>query len=99
MDKYTVLTILIIALISLLAIADLSADSSENSEEKNEYLGLIGNIERTDNGFIFDFTDIEGEVIHCFFNKDICKTDKLQILTGRFSENREIFFVNTIHEY
>lgn len=99
MNKYIILTILIIALISLLTVADLTTDPTGISEEENGHLGLISNIEKTDNGFLFDLTDVEGDTIRCFFDEGVEKTDRLQILTGRFSEDNEIFFVNTIHEY
>ena len=78
---------------------DLTKDPSENLAEEDEHLGLISNAEKTDKGFLFDLTNIEGETIRCFFNGTVEETDRLQILSGTFSKDHIIFFFNDLHKY
>jgi hypothetical protein len=98
MDKYTILTILVTSLVLLLIATNISNASSE-LVENDEYFGLIINIKETDNGFIFDLIDIDGNTIPCFTNIIIEEQNQLQIVTGTFSEDHKIFFVNEIQNY
>ena len=98
MDKYTILTILVTSLVLLLIATNISNASSE-LVENDEYFGLIINIKETDNGFVFDLIDIDGNTIPCFTNIIIEEQNQLQIVTGTFSEDHKIFFVNEIQNY
>lgn len=99
MDKYTILTILIASLVLLLIGADIANVSSELVVANDEYFGLVTNIKETNNGFIFDLVDINGHTIPCFTSTIIKEQNHLQIITGTFSEDHKIFFVNTIQNY
>ena len=89
-DKYFVTGLFLILLFSLVWI-------SFNMEEKNDgdIEGVVYDIRKTENGFVF-MTDLsDGNTQKCFFNE---KPESMMVyrMKGSFSEDGNIFFVKNM---
>lgn len=64
-------------------------------ETERGTVGLAFGIESGTNGYVFDFTTVDGEQIRCFCREEPVEGG-LYRLDGRYSDDRSIFFVSTL---
>lgn len=93
MDKYSLFAASMIGVIALFIIFN-----SVPAITTDEIIGIADNIEKRDTGYVFDLIDENGETIRCFYKGEPTEST-LYGVEGNYSDNGEMFFVNTLYEY
>lgn len=87
-DKYFLMSLFCVFVLILFSFFDI--------EDKNDdpMIGIITDIKETQNGFVFDLIDADGDIIHCF-SKERFRSDSVYEIKGRYSDDRTMFFIES----
>jgi len=94
-DRYVLFSLASIAMIIFVcALGPLGSDGTDGNV--NEITGVISDPVRSQNGTVFNVTDLEGNEFRCFYRAGMPETPALCRLSGSFSEDGSMFFVDRI---
>lgn len=88
MDRYSLLAVAIIIVIVSISMFDQSVDGKESM------IGFADDVNEKDNGFIFFINDCDGNRMKAYCDQR--PDDDLHSFIGRYSDDRNIFFVSDI---
>ncbi|MCL2607350.1 MAG: hypothetical protein FWD92_02170 [Methanomassiliicoccaceae archaeon] len=95
-DKYvlfSVASVLIIVFVSMVGSFNIDGVSGNGM---TEIIGVIDNPAPSQNGTVFNVTDLEGNEFRCFYRSHVPSSPSLCRLIGSFSADGNIFFVDRI---
>jgi len=97
-DKYILFSAA--AVLILVMICTVGSFNTEGTEGNGitEITGVISDPAATQNGTVFRITDLNGSEFRCFSRTEIPDTPSLCRLTGSFSADGNMFFVDVISQ-
>ena len=95
-DRYILFSAAAISVLVLMcAVGSFNTGGTEGNGI-TEITGVISDPAATQNGTVFKLTDLNGTVFRCFFGAEMPETPSLCRLTGSFSADGNMFFVDAI---
>lgn len=95
MDKYSLFAISVIAIVLLLSFS--SCNDNIQDDDNDGMIGFADDIQKRDSGYVFYINDIDGKRIKAFYKEEL--DSSIHIFQGKFSDDGNIFFVNSISDY
>ena len=87
MNRYTQFALVMISVMIVFMIFNIDDD-------EKEILGYAENIHQSSNGYVFTIMDENGEETKAFYEDEI--DDSLHVFKGKYSDDKEIFFISSI---
>jgi len=95
-DKYVLFSLASICVIVMVcAMVPFNAEGVDGNG-MTEMTGMISNPAPSQNGVVFEITDLNGNVFRCFYGSEMPEMPALCRVIGNFSSDGNIFFVRSI---
>jgi len=95
-DRYVLFSLASILIIVLVCAAGTFTTDGPNGNGVAEITGVISDPSPSQNGTAFKVTDLEGNEFRCFYRSNVPEMPALCRLTGSFSSDGGMFFVDRI---
>ena len=95
-DKYILLSAAAVCILILMCTVGSFNTEGTDGNGMTEISGIISDPAPSQNGTVFKITDPDGNETRCFYSSAMPETYSFCKLVGKFSQDGNIFFVDTI---
>jgi len=95
-DKYVLFSAAVAVVLILVCTVGSFNTAATEGNGITEITGVVSDPSPSPNGTVFKVTDLDGSEYKCFSSSKLPETPSLCILTGSFSADGNIFFVDKI---
>lgn len=87
-DKYFLMSVFCVAILITFSFLDIEEKDDDSK------VGFVSDIRETQNGFVFEFIDSDGNMMKCF-SKERFRLNLVYEIKGRYSDDGSMFFIES----